>query len=150
MVGWSIVGRLGSGPGGTRDKLKKVMDVIDIPGVGYLCADEGNHKLLLFQSDGTVDGVFGPGFGDGPSSIKEPCGLAVYDGTLFVVDKGNARIQCYSIETGEFLSTIVTPKSNEEQQFMLPTAVLTRRVKGRQELLILECVRHCTRTLCAT
>jgi PKD repeat protein len=61
-------------------------------------ADYGNHRLKLFNPDGTLDRTFGTGPGQGPYELVNPMGVAVspVNGDVLVADYGNQRVQVYT------------------------------------------------------
>ncbi len=66
-------------------------------------ADTGNKRVVIFSPSGEALTVFGgPGFE--PGNLNEPVGLALAeDGTLFVADTWNMRIQAFREDaTGSF------------------------------------------------
>jgi DNA-binding beta-propeller fold protein YncE len=68
--------------------------VFDAAG-NLLVSDTGNERVLEFAPDGTPLGSFGSA-GSGPGQFQEPVGIAVApDGTIYVADTWNGRIQVF-------------------------------------------------------
>jgi thiol-disulfide isomerase/thioredoxin len=81
------------------------------PGAGTLwIADTGHHQLLEARQDGQVlrrVGCGQPGLADGAPAaarFKEPQGLCIADGTLYVADTGNHAIRAVDLASGRTLT----------------------------------------------
>jgi PKD repeat protein len=63
-----------------------------------VAADYGNHRLMLFNPDGTLHSTFGAGPGQGPYELDNPLSVAVspVNGDVLVADLGNQRVQVYT------------------------------------------------------
>jgi len=78
-----------------------------------LVADTGHHRVLVCDADGAELYRIGsgqPGFRDGPcatAALREPHGIAVAGGTLFVADTGNHAVRAVDLARGEV--TTVAP-----------------------------------------
>ncbi|WP_374686840.1 flippase activity-associated protein Agl23 [Promineifilum sp.] len=64
-------------------------------------ADSGNHRIQVFDADGTYLRGWGS-FGAEPGQLNEPWGLAVDEAFVYVADTWNHRIQKFTL-TGEFV-----------------------------------------------
>jgi DNA-binding beta-propeller fold protein YncE len=64
-------------------------------------ADSGNHRIQVFDSDGTFIRQWGS-TGTGSGQFNEPWGLAVDEENVFVADTWNHRIQKFTLE-GDFV-----------------------------------------------
>ena len=64
--------------------------------------------------------------GPGPGELKEPTGLAVHDGKLYVCDTGNDRIEVFSLEDGRFILEFGKTGSGPGE-FKLPKGVALAR-----------------------
>lgn len=63
----------------------------------YVVADRSNHRVQIFQADGTFATKFG-GKGQGDGLMLFPAGVAVdKKGHLYVADTFNDRIQVFSL-----------------------------------------------------
>lgn len=60
-------------------------------------ADSGNHRIQVFEADGTFVSAWGT-FGSEPGQFNEPWGLAVDDEFVYVADTWNHRIQKFTLE----------------------------------------------------
>lgn len=59
-------------------------------------ADQWNHRVQIFDGDGTYQHTLGTGWGTGAYQFKYPSGVAVDgDGNIYVADTNNQRIQIY-------------------------------------------------------
>ncbi len=82
---------------------------VDTRGQLYV-VDSGNHRVLVFNSNGDYLFVIGSE-GSGDKQLLYPVGIATStDGRILIADRGNKRIQVYSHE-GKHLRAI-TIKSN--------------------------------------
>lgn len=64
-------------------------------------ADSGNHRIQVFNSDGTPATSWGS-FGSEPGQFNEPWGIAVDDQFVYVADTWNHRIQKFTLD-GELM-----------------------------------------------
>lgn len=74
----------------------------------YVVDSETQQVVMFSLSNGKSQGSFGGragGFGSGDSALKEPQGIALHEGVVYVADTGNERIQMYGVN-GVFLSTL--------------------------------------------
>ncbi len=70
------------------------------PGDVIVVADTGNHRVQVFDRDGTFVRMFGTQ-GDGDGQLESPEGVGVAaDGTIYVADTGNDRVQTFTPEGG--------------------------------------------------
>ncbi|MBI4492460.1 MAG: SMP-30/gluconolactonase/LRE family protein [Chloroflexi bacterium] len=68
---------------------------LDAAGRAYV-ADSGNHRVQVFNPDGTYAATLGTGYGTGSYQFKYPNGVAVdSSGTIYVADRDNHRVQIY-------------------------------------------------------
>ena len=75
---------------------------VDSTGALYL-ADTGNHRILVFDTNGTILRQWG-GLGPAPGALNNPWGLAIdRNDWVYVADTGNHRIQVFT-RMGEFLT----------------------------------------------
>ena len=79
--------------------------------------DRGNHRVQIFDSDGTFLRSFGRK-GDKEGELNEPCGIAFHDGNIVVSDRNNHRVQVFSAQ-GEFLFQF-GGEGNLDHQLNLP------------------------------
>ncbi len=93
-----VGGVSGEGPG----QLKQPRDMAIAPDGRIYVADTGNHRIQVFDADGSF--AFGWGsFGEGDGQFNEPWGIAVAnDGRVYVVDTWNHRVQVFDAD-GKFL-----------------------------------------------
>ena len=63
--------------------------------------DRGNHRVQIFDSEGTFLRSFGRK-GDKGGEFDEPCGIAFHNDNIIVVDRNNHRVQVFSTQ-GKFL-----------------------------------------------
>ena len=66
-------------------------------------ADSGNHRIQVFDVDGTPINVFGS-FGTDTGQFNEPWGIAVDDEYIYVADTWNHRIQKFTLD-GDFVAS---------------------------------------------
>ena len=103
----SSFGGFGTGRGELDRPVAVALRRIDGGQLVYV-AELGNHRIQIFELSGgreTVVGVFG-GLGSGNGQFNSPRGVAVApDGTVWVADAGNDRIQQFTAE-GEFIRVI--------------------------------------------
>ena len=99
-----VVGQPGSEPG----QLQAPRDMAFAPDGSFYVADSRNHRIQHFSQDGEVLHVWGS-FADATNAetpggtFNEPWGIAVAaDGSVFVADTWNHRIQKFSPE-GQFI-----------------------------------------------
>lgn len=102
----------GIGPeGGEYRLLRQPRGVALLPGGGVAVADTGNHRVQLFSPPpyalvrvvGAEDALGRPRPGDGPGEFRHPWAVAAdARGTLYVVDRGNRRVQVLAAD-GDFL-----------------------------------------------
>ncbi len=86
-----------------------VLDDLDGPHV--FVSDSTNHRITRYHGEtGAQELVFG-GNGTAAGQLISPSGLAVYQDQLYVVDRGNSRIQVFSKE-GVVERIIIPPKDN--------------------------------------
>ncbi len=87
---------------GSKDKMKRPSG-ITVSGDGTIyVTDTGNHRVLIFDSEGNPAGSFGKR-GRKPGELKEPWGIALSKtGQVFVADNGNDRVQVFD-GSGKFL-----------------------------------------------
>jgi len=103
-----IVGSIqGAGPG----QLQQPRYVAVAPDGRIYVADSANHRIVVFDPDGTYASEWG-GFGEAQGQFNEPWGIAIADdGTVYVADTWNHRIQAFDPEGvplnswGSFVST---------------------------------------------
>ncbi|MCX8045059.1 MAG: NHL repeat-containing protein [Desulfobacterota bacterium] len=75
-------------------------------------ADGVNHCIKVFDEHGSFLTSIG-GKGDAPGKLNSPLGIALgTDGTLYVADSGNRRIQIFTA-SGKHEQTILLPKTPE-------------------------------------
>ena len=80
---------------------------------GVFVADTGHHQVLVCDADGAELYRIGsgrPGLRDGPcaaAELREPHGMAVAGGTLFVADTGNHAVRAVDLARGQV--TTVAP-----------------------------------------
>ena len=79
--------------------------------------DRGNHRVQIFDSEGTLLRSFGRK-GDQGGEFDEPCGIAFHNDNIVVVDRNNHRVQVFSTQ-GKFLFQF-GGKGNLDHQLNLP------------------------------
>ncbi len=73
---------------------------------GVFVADSGHHRVVRLDEAGAVSETYGgpeAGFADGPPDavrFREPQGMAIYEGRLFIADRGNHAIRELDLESG--------------------------------------------------
>lgn len=93
-----VGGSAGQGPG----QLQQPRNVAIGPDGRIYVADSGNHRIVVFNPDGTYAFDWGT-FGEQQGQFNEPWGIAISDdGTVYVADTWNHRIQVFDPE-GKFL-----------------------------------------------
>ena len=80
-------------------------------------AECGNHRVQVFETDGTSEACYGRGKGSRRDQFNRPRGLAISGGILLVADSYNHRIQRLCKTDGRFLGTFCTYGSGEGQLF---------------------------------
>ena len=90
-------GKHGTGEG---EFLFPVSACEDASGNLYVCEYGSNDRVQKFTKDGDFIAAFG-GFGTGPGQFQRPAGIIWHDGSIYVADSTNHRIQVFS-DTGEF------------------------------------------------
>ncbi|MCC6905498.1 MAG: hypothetical protein IT326_06605, partial [Anaerolineae bacterium] len=97
------------GAPGSAGLFRQPWDVDVAPDGTVYVADTWNHRVVSFSADGefiTQWGVEGPNQFDNPFAFWGPRGITVADdGTVYVTDTGNKRIQVFDSE-GAFLRQI--------------------------------------------
>jgi iron(III) transport system ATP-binding protein len=96
-----IVGREGRGEG---EFIYPVGITQGGDGSIYVCEYGGNDRIQRFSPQGDFLQAFGS-FGTGPGAFQRPSGMAWRDGTLYVADAINNRIQAFSSD-GRFLGVL--------------------------------------------
>ncbi|MCL4560118.1 MAG: NHL repeat-containing protein [Chloroflexi bacterium] len=88
-------------------------------------ADEWNHRIQIFSSDGTYQNTLGTGWGSGPYQFKYPGGVAVdAGGNIYVADSNNQRVQIFdSSRTYKATLGITGQAGSDEDHFNQPTDV---------------------------
>ena len=101
---WSPV--LGTGRHGTSEGELRHPHGLALDGARRLyVADNDNHRVCVFDQR-TLHFRFAFGHkGRGRGELRDPCGLAVHQETLFVADLGNNRLQAFTVH-GVWLRTI--------------------------------------------
>ena len=118
-------GSRGSGPG---EFLSAMVVTIDEAGLVYV-TDWGNNRVQVFNADGEFIRTWGGQTGEEgqvtrtkDGQLFNPTGLAVDgDGNIFVVDRGNSRIQRFT-PSGEFLDKIEDAGTGPSR-FGVPTSI---------------------------
>lgn len=88
-------------------------------GASFYLSDTLNDRVLWHATDGTLLGTVGGGSGSGLGEFDAPLGVAVsVDGTLFVADSGNHRVQAFKA-AGGFLRTWGS-EGEGKRQFVRP------------------------------
>ncbi len=102
-----VGGSEGAGPG----QLQQPRNVAVAPDGRIYVADSGNHRIVVFNPDGSMPSEWGE-FGEAQGQFNEPWGIAIAaDGTVYVADTWNHRIQAFDAEGvpinswGSFVST---------------------------------------------
>ncbi|MFQ5408985.1 MAG: SMP-30/gluconolactonase/LRE family protein, partial [Anaerolineales bacterium] len=105
---------LWGGEGNAAGQFQRPRDIAVAPDGSVFVADTSNHRIQVFDADGTFKTMWGT-FGNrdegtgGPGAFNEPWGIAVdADGSVYVADTWNHRIQkftpdgAYVLEWGQF------------------------------------------------
>lgn len=93
---------LGGVSGEAPGQLKQPRDAAVGPEGRIYVADTGNHRIQVFNPDGSF--AFGWGsFGEGDGQFNEPWGIAASADRIYVVDTWNHRLQVFTPD-GQFLS----------------------------------------------
>ena len=107
-------------------------------------ADSGNHRIQVFEADGTAVTTFGE-FGAEAGQFNEPWGLAVDASHVYVADTWNFRIQKFTLD-GEFVavfgaggSQADNPENNGLGLFFGPRDI---HLYGLNELLVTDTGNH--------
>ena len=88
-------------------------------GASFYLSDTLNDRVLWHATDGTLLGTVGGGSGSGLGEFDAPLGVGVStDGTLFVADSGNHRVQAFDA-AGGFLRTWGS-EGEGKRQFVRP------------------------------
>ena len=58
-------------------------------------ADNENHRIVAFKTDGTLLLTMGRGYGQEPGQMFCPCGVAFYKNLVIVAEWGNGRLQVF-------------------------------------------------------
>lgn len=71
--------------------------------------DNGNHRIQVFNPDGTYKATLGTtgSAGTGDNQFYGPAHIAIYGDYLYVADRGNHRVQIYQITFSPFTLTYV-------------------------------------------
>jgi len=64
--------------------------------------DTGNHRIQIFDREGNFLSTAGSQ-GPQPGQVNEPVGLAVHEGTVYLADTWNARVQLFTEEFAPLL-----------------------------------------------
>jgi DNA-binding beta-propeller fold protein YncE len=102
-------GTRGDSPDGTLASVAKLggpVDIVVAPDNSVVFSESLNHRVRAIAPDGTLRTLAGtgvPGFsGDGQSALqaqlRDPAGIALHDGTLYVADADNHRLRAISAE----------------------------------------------------
>ncbi len=122
LGGWGTFGDVaaGSAPGGT---FNEPWGIALAPDGKVLVADTWNHRIQVFQPDGTFVRMWGTlGQGASPQELYGPRAITVDErGRVFVVDTGNKRVMVYD-EEGGYL-TQVGSAGFEAGQFDEPVGI---------------------------
>ena len=58
-------------------------------------ADNENHRVVAYKTDGTLLLTLGRGYGQEPGQMFCPCGVAFYKNLVIVAEWGNGRLQVF-------------------------------------------------------
>ena len=58
-------------------------------------ADNENHRIVAFKTDGTFLLTLGNGYGQKPGQMFCPCGVAFYKNLIVIAEWGNGRLQMF-------------------------------------------------------
>ncbi len=95
-----VGGQAGSGPG----QLMQPRDMAIGPDGRIYVADAGNHRVVVFNADGSYALSWGS-FGEAQGQFNEPWGIAIGpDGRVYVSDTWNHRIQVFQPD-GSFVKS---------------------------------------------
>ncbi|HEY1247808.1 MAG TPA: Ig-like domain-containing protein, partial [Nitrososphaera sp.] len=87
-----------------------------VPSTGWVyVSDLGNHRIQVFDSDGTWIDEFGL-LGSTNGQLSSPAGVAVdQNANVYVADRGNSRVQAFSSsESGDTIPPTVTTVSPDD------------------------------------
>jgi DNA-binding beta-propeller fold protein YncE len=84
-------------------------DVVVTPDGSLYVLDQGRGRVVEIGLDGRMTAFGGLGSGDG--QLRDPTGLAVAGGRVYVADTANARISVFTTQ-GVFVSSVLIPEWN--------------------------------------
>ncbi len=94
-----FVREIGAGAGGVRESaagaLRRPVDAAIGPEGTVLVADLDESRVVQFDADGQVVRTWGE-WGSFRGMLGGPLGVALFDGTVYVADTGNHRVQIFS------------------------------------------------------
>lgn len=107
-------------------------------------ADSGNHRIQVFEADGTPLTEFGE-FGTEPGQFNEPWGIAVDASHVYVADTWNHRVQKFTLDGdlvgvfGQSGSAADVPENNGLGLFFGPRDI---HLYGLDQLLVTDTGNH--------
>jgi sugar lactone lactonase YvrE len=79
---------------------------VDSAGRVYTVESWNNHRVQIFNSNGTYYATLGTGWGTGNYQFKNPSGITIdRNGNIYVADSGNHRVQIYN-SSGVYVATL--------------------------------------------
>lgn len=119
-------------------------------GARLFIADTGHHRILITDIKGTIQTVIGsgtPGFKDGGfkvSQFKNPRGIAVQNGILYIADTENHAIRKVDLATGAVTTVIGTGRKGAplsspwDVEFLAGDKTLAIANAGSHQLMTLD------------
>lgn len=131
-------------PGALEGELSAPRHVAVGPDGRLYVADAGNHRIQVFEADGTFVTAWGS-FGEGPGQFNEPWSVAVDAEFVYVADTWNHRLQKFTLDGdlvgvfGRSGSPADDPASNGLGLFFGPRDVI---LYGEDQLLVTDTGNH--------
>ncbi len=86
-----------------EDALKRPNDLFLDENDNLFIADEGNKRVVMCTSEGELIRIFGE------KALKQPSGLYVRDGRLYVADPKLKQVLVFDVESGDIVFTLEHP-----------------------------------------
>lgn len=98
---WNHLSSIGSGDSG-RDNFSGPTGISVDPSGKIVVIDSGNNRAHILNSKGGFVSLFGSK-GNGRAQFKDPQMVSLYNGLCYIVDRGNNRVQVFSLAKEEGL-----------------------------------------------
>ena len=108
--------------------LKEPIGVTIDPGGGVWVTDWAHNRVVKFSAEGAFVGEMGS-LGSGSGQFNGPTGIAISEGSIFVVDAGNSRIQRFSLSSGVYEGQFAS-KGTGAGQLESPSAIAANPTTG--------------------